>query len=438
MRLSVHLVAAAFLAVGFAAGARAQDDAAEPPPAMTALPGSTSASIVAVVNGDIISRGDVDNRRRLFALSSGLSTSPDVLARLTPQVTRQLIDEKLRLQEIERRHIVVGDQEIAKAIAEVEGRNGMQPGTLRRRLEASGVELRTLVDQLRVQLGWTRVLRQQLGAQTQVSDADVAEQARILKAETGQPEYRVGEIFVPIDNPANAADAQKFADTVIGQLREGAPFPVAAAQFSQSQTALAGGDLGWVQAQQLDPAQLRVLNAMPVGAISNPIRVPGGISIVTLKAKREIGRDVSTVVQVRQAFLQFTTPLNPQTPTEQQKQALDQAKRLAATAHDCDAVEAANKQFGSGRPSDPGAVTIDNLPPAMRAVLDKLQPGQASQPLVAQDGIAVVMVCSRDTKSAGLPSKAELQDRILGERVELASRQLLRDLQRRAIIEQRV
>ncbi|MDR3661180.1 MAG: hypothetical protein P4L86_12455, partial [Mycobacterium sp.] len=79
-----------------------------PAPAQTAVSPSTSAAappsapatdasrIVAVVYGDAITKADVDNRRRLFALSTGMSAAPDVLDRLTPQVTRQLIDERLR------------------------------------------------------------------------------------------------------------------------------------------------------------------------------------------------------------------------------------------------------------------------------------------------------------------------------------------------------
>ena len=94
-----------------------------------------SAAIVAVVNGDVISKGDVDNRRRLFALSTGMPASPEVLDRLTPQVTRQLIDERLRLQEMQRRKIVVSDKDIAKAIGEVEARNNMPAGTLRKRAD---------------------------------------------------------------------------------------------------------------------------------------------------------------------------------------------------------------------------------------------------------------------------------------------------------------
>ena len=89
-----------------------------------------------------------------------------------------------------------------------------------------------------MQIGWTRVLRQQLGTQAQITDADIAEQERLVKQEIGQPEFHVGEIFIPVEEPSQAEEARRFADTVIQQLRAGAPFPVVAAQFSQSQTAL--------------------------------------------------------------------------------------------------------------------------------------------------------------------------------------------------------
>ncbi len=399
---------------------------------------SDAMRIVAVVNGDVISRDDVNNRRRLFAVSTGQPATQDVLDRLTPQVTRQLIDERLRLQEMQRRKIVVGDKEIADAIAEVESRNGMSPGALRSKLAATGVDLRTLIDQFRVQLGWTQVLRQVLGNKAKVTDADIAEQERALKEQIGQPEFRVGEIFIPVSESGQAEDARRFSDTIIQQLRAGAPFAVVAAQFSQSQTALQGGDLGWVQPNQLDPEQVRVLNEMPVGAISNPVRVPGGFSIVTLRAKREIGSDPATIVHVRQVFIPFTSRLDSNKPTEQQKQALERAKRISTGTRSCDAMEAANKAEGSSKPTDPGEVRLEGVgSPALRQVLATLPIAKPSQPLVAEDGIAVVMVCSRDEKNMGMPSKEELSQKLLGERIELASRQLLSDLQRRAVIDQR-
>ena len=164
--------------------------------------------IVAVVNGDVITNADVGNRARLFALSTGLPLTPDVLDRLRQQITRQLIDERLRMQEVLRRKIVIQDKMIAESIHDIETRNGMQPGALRQKLAADGVSQLTLIDQIRTQLGWTQVLREQLGGKVTITDAEVADQQRLLAQQVGNPEYRVGEIFIRVADPANAADAQ--------------------------------------------------------------------------------------------------------------------------------------------------------------------------------------------------------------------------------------
>lgn len=407
--------------------------------AVVAPEAAGSEKIMAVVNGDAITSGDVTARGRLFALSTGLPVTPEVLDRLRPQVLKQLVDERLRLQEVQRRKIVVSDREIAQSIAEIEQRNGMPAGALGSALKGRGVALRTLIDQVRVQLGWTRVLREELGSKADISDAEIAEQQRIYKAQTGQPEFHVGEIFIPIDDPARSGDAQRFAETVIGELRQGAPFPVVAAQFSQAQTALQGGDLGWVRANQLDPEVARVVREMPPGAVSNPVRVPGGIDIVTLTGKRVLGQDKSTVLSVRQVFIPFTSPVNPGAPTEQQRKAVEQAGEVSKTAKSCADVEAANERLGKTRPSDPGEIKLEAVGSApLRQLMGSLPVGQVSRPLVASEGVAVVMVCSREVKADAAPAKQEVSNQLLSERIELSSRQLLRDLRRRAVMDMRV
>lgn len=393
-------------------------------------------AIVAVVNGEPVTRSDVTARARLFALSTGQPVSPELLERLRPQITRQLIDERLRAQEIQRRHIVVADADVAAAIGEIEKRNNLPSGDLRSKLEGEGVAARTLYDQIRTQIGWTRVLRELIGEKVRPTEADLDERQKTYAADTGKPEYRVGEIFVAADDPGHQQDALRFADTVIQQLRAGAPFAVVAAQFSQNQTALEGGDLGWMRLDQLDPPVADIVRQMPDGAISNPISVPGGVAIVTQHGHRELGRDTATAMSIREAFLPFTAALDPRNPTDQQKRQLAAATELSK-AHDCATVEAANKAAGSPRPSDPGPLTLEALNPQMRALLTSLAPGKASRPLVAPEGIAIIMVCSRETKAVGAPAKEALLGQMVEERVELASRQLQRDLRRKALIEQR-
>ncbi len=414
-------------------------DAAGPvrTPARAVAKGQSQDDIVVVVNGQPITQRDVDDRGRLFALSTGLPISEDVLGRLRPQITRQLIDEKLRMQEIQQRHINVPPEQIAKSIEGIESRNGMARNALRDRLAKDQVSLTTLIDQIRVQLAWSGVLREQLGERSRVSAADIRQRQDSLKRTSGEPEYEISEIFVPVDDPKNSGDALKFASTIIQQLHEGAPFAIVAAQFSQSQTALDGGTVGWVRADTLDPQVVSIVNQMPVGAISDPVRVAGGYEIVTLAGRRQVGRQMTTVLDLRQAFIGFDQPLNPQAPTPQQQAALAKAVALSKSAHDCDQIAAANKSFGEHRPSDPGAVQLDRLNPQMAHVLEPLAVNEASHPLVSGDGIDVIMVCSRSEKNLAELDTEQIADQLLSDRVEMVSRQLNRDLHRRAVIDMR-
>lgn len=423
------------LVLALAAGAAAPPARAQQPAAPPAA--AQGNRIVAVVNGEVISRADVIGRARLFALNSGLSVAPEVLDRLAPQVTRLLVDERLRMQEVQRRRLPVADAEVADAVRELEQRNNLPAGALRGQLRQIGIQPRVLYDQIRTQIGWSRLLRQQLGPNATPSDEEVQESLRSAQARLGQPEYLASEIFIPVDDPAVEAETRRFVDDVVGQLRAGTPFPVAATQFSQAQTALQGGDLGWVRKEEVDPEVGTILERMPPGAISNAIRVPGGFQIIALRQRRETGRDIATLLSIRQAFFGFAGTLDPNNPTQQQRDQVDKAQRISQSVRSCEALEQAARG-GADRVTDPGPVRLETLtPPPLRALLSGLSPGRASQPILTPEGAMVMMVCSRQQQNLAEFTAEQARQSLLRDRVELLSRQLQRDLRRRAQIEAR-
>jgi peptidyl-prolyl cis-trans isomerase SurA len=388
--------------------------------------------VAAVVNGDVITANEVASRRRLLALTAGVTG--DSAGRASDQIVRLLIDERLRTQEVARRRIPVTDADIAGAVGEIENRNGLPPGGLRENLRRAGIDPRVLYDQIRAQIGWNRMLRALLGGQANVSETEINEFIAAANARTGQPEFLVSEIYLPVSNPGQESEVRRFTDEIIARLRQGAPFPMVATQFSQSQTALLGGDLGWVQLERLDPEVAAIVRQMPEGAISNPIRVPGGFVIAVLRQKRIAGRDMATMLTLRQAFFPFEGQVSPAAPTAQQLRQVEAAQRLSETARSCDTVEAAAR--GGPRPSDPGQVRLDTInPPELRDLLAELPIGRPSQPIISPDGVLVIAVCARETRNLAELTPAQARDRLLRERVELISRQVLRDLQRRAQID---
>ncbi|MCA3366101.1 MAG: peptidylprolyl isomerase [Roseomonas sp.] len=401
-------------------------------PAQAQSAGGSVNSIVAVVNGDVVTRSEIESRRRLLALSAGVAG--DAGAQGGDQILRLLIDERLRIQELSRRRILVTDQDIAGSVANIESRNGLPPGGVVQNLRRAGIEPRVLYDQIRAQIGWARLLRGMLGDQANISDVEVNEFLAAQRARLGEPEFLVSEIFIPVENPGQEAQVRRFVTDVIQRLRQGVPFPMVAAQFSQSQTAIQGGAMDWMTADRFDPEVANILRQMPEGAISNPIRVPGGFEIVLLRDRRVSGRDMATIMTMRQVFLPFEGQVNPQAPTAQQLAQLQRAQTLSDQARGCEAMDAAAR--GSPRPADPGPVRLDNInPPELRELLGSLPIGRATQPIISVDGALIFMVCARETRNLAEANPQQARDILLRDRVELLSRQLQRDLRRRAQIE---
>jgi len=405
---------------------------ATPQPVLAQAAGGSVNSIVAVVNGDIVTRSEIESRRRLLALSAGVAG--DTSTQGGDQILRLLIDERMRIQELSRRRIPVTDQDIASSVANIESRNGLPPGGVVQNLRRAGIEPRVLYDQIRAQIGWARLLRGMLGEQANISDAEVNEFLAGQRARLGEPEFLVSEIFIPVENPGQEAQVRRFVTDVIQRLRQGVPFPMVAAQFSQSQSAVQGGAMDWMTGDRFDPAVTSILKQMPEGAISNPIRVPGGFEIVLLRDKRISGRDMATIMSMRQVFLPFEGQVNPQAPTTQQLAQLQRAQTLSDQARGCEAMDAAAR--GSPRPADPGPVRLDNItPPELRDLLSSLPIGRATQPIISVDGALIFMVCSRETRNLAEANPQQARDILLRDRIELLSRQLQRDLRRRAQIE---
>ncbi|QDH13098.1 peptidylprolyl isomerase [Formicincola oecophyllae] len=395
---------------------------------------SSDDQIIAIVNGQIITARDVDDRARLFVLSTGLPVTDQVFRRMRGQIVHQMIDERLKMQEMLQRQVLVSPREISDAIAGIEQRNGMSPNMLRNKLAEDGMSLTTLVDQLRVQIGWMQVLRMNLGPASRVTPQQIAQREKGLQKDAGKAQYFMSEVFIPVLDALHDQPERTFTETIIAELRKGAPFPLVAAQFSQDPSALEGGSLGWVEEDRLDPEVVDVIRQMPDQAISNPIRVPGGFVIATVHQRRTVGKQMATVLNLRQVFFPFTEPLNPQMPTAKQRDALQGAIHLMQTAHDCKTMETVNAQQGTVRPSNPGLQVESQLQPAIKAILGKLPLNRATRPMVSPSGIVVLMVCSREQRNLAQQSPGQVADQMMSERIEQAAQQLQRSLERRAVI----
>ena len=427
---------------------------------------SSRVGIAATVNDDVVTLVDLDSRVKLYLGGSPRKPSPEELARLQKDVLERLIDEKLQMQEAKALAIDVPDEMIAQGFAEVARQNNTTPEEFRDRLQHAGVRLDTLRDQIRAEIAWSQVVRRKLRPQINVSEQDIDSAMQQRSRNAGKPEYHLAEIFLP----AAGADADRVgreAADIYEALKKGARFSEIARARSQSPGAANGGDIGWLNADQVDEAIRPHLAGMQSGQVSPPIKTEKGYYIIFLRDQRQGGIVASAAPQAQPqatvdsepvlALKQLTIPVAATDPQTVLAAKMARAQALASEVKGCDALDKIAGEFKTQTAGGPQKMST--LPAPIADVMQGLEDGALSAPVRTTNGVSVFMICSRTVPAApvaqdsadaapaaepapGTSSEDTIREQIANEigggRLSQMQERYLRDLRATAFIERRI
>ena len=384
----------------------------------------------AVINDEVISELDLDMRLRLAILAIGQPDSAQLRKRLTPQVIRLLIDERLQSQEAARLDITVNDKQIDIAAEEIAQRNKISFGEFATMMTNRGIIPSVFRDQIRSQLTWQKLVSLRLRPSVDVSEDEVEEVVRRITASQGLKQRRVSEIFLAVDTAQEEDEVLANARRLIEQLRAGGNFPSLARQFSEAASAARGGELGWIQEGQLPEELDAVLSKMRPGMLSPPIRTLSGFHLLVLLDERQSSLgEVS--LHLKQIVFEW-----PEGASETQIQALAaRAESARGRIAGCAELDAQAAIIGAQGSSDLGTMKPGDLPPAIRDIVMALPVGQASPPLRFSSGFRILFVCER--RDSGI-DRAKIRDGLAGQRLDMLARRYMRDLRRSANIDVRI
>lgn len=388
----------------------------------------------AVVNGDVITGTDVDQRLALIVAANQGKIEDEEMKRLRLQILRNLIDETLQIQEAKAADVSVSDAEVDQSYARVASQNfGQNTTAMDAYLKRIGSSTDSLKRQIRGELSWQRLLQRNVQPFINVSDDEVNDVIARLKASKGTEEYRLGEIYMSAA-PDARQQVYENATKIVQQLRGGGSFVAYARQYSEASTAPVGGDLGWVRLAQLPTELQAAARDLSTGQLVGPIEVPGGFDILYLIDKRQVltadPRDA--VLSLKQISLPF-----PKGVSE-----ADAAKRAAAfqagikAAKGCGDVDGVAKALGAQVVTN-DQVKARDLPAQIQSSILTLSPGETLPPFGSlEDGVRILMLCGRDDPQASEgPSFEQLQAQLEDDRVNKRAQTYLRDLRRDAVIE---
>lgn len=386
----------------------------------------------AIVNGDVITQTDIDQRLAWLAVANGRPIPREEIDRLRQQVLSNLIDEALQIQAAKAEKIEIKPSDIDRTVARVASSAKQTPQQLAAYLAANGTDIKTMRRQIEGEIAWQRLQHAKIESGITVGDDEVKAVLDRMNASKGTEEYHVGEIFLSA-SPASEAQTVDNANKILEQLRNGASFAGYARQYSEASTAAVGGDLGWVRPEQLPDPLAAAIRQMTPGTISPPIPVPGGVSIIAVQDTRRIltsdPRDA--VLSLKQVTINF-----PKGTTRQQAEpVVNQFVQASRSIGGCGGAEKLAADF-HGEVVQSDDVKMRDLPVVLQNMMLPMQVGQVTQPYGGVDeGIRVLVLCGRDEVDSTQPTFDDIYNQLNEERVNVRARRYLRDLRRDAVIE---
>ncbi|MDR5873488.1 peptidylprolyl isomerase [Vreelandella gomseomensis] len=267
--------------------------------------------VVAVVNDGVIMRSELNDRMaQVERQAKSRGESLPVGEQIERQVLERMILEEIQLQMARDANITVDDTELNRQVRSIAESNDMTLDEFADAVEADGMTLASVRDNVRREMLMRQVQQRQVGSRVNISDSEVD---RLLSQQTGRsgeqaviPETRARHILIELTPTRDDEQARAMAEEARERLAQGDDFATVAREMSDDDgSALNGGDLGWVRPGQTVPAFEEAMRELSVNQVSEPVRSPFGYHVIEVLERRQ--QDVTQEAQreeIRQAIFQ--------------------------------------------------------------------------------------------------------------------------------------
>ena len=353
--------------------------------------------IVAVVEDDVITASELQERINVIKAQAGDQAALPDEATLTEQVLQRMIVERLQVKWGERRGITIDDNSLDQAMRNLAERNRLDLDQFRSALLQQGIDYIAFRDQVRTEMTIGQVIRRAVESNIQVSPSEID---ALLESQQGSldtdAEYRIAHILIQLPQdptPDNIEVAKTKIEKLHKRALEGESFTQLAIANSQAQDALEGGDLGWRNKNQLPGVFSRNLSNMNPGDISDILRSGSGFHIFRVLDMR--GNDRVMVNQVLSRHILIRT--NAVRSDEQVRRDLSSLRSRIINGEDfAELARAHSEDPGSAsKGGELGWSAPSVFAPAFREVTETIPVNEVSEPFKSQFGWHILQVMDK-------------------------------------------
>jgi peptidyl-prolyl cis-trans isomerase SurA len=357
--------------------------------------------VAAIVNEGVVLKSQLMQQTAMIIKRARESDPPMQLPPanvLREQLLERLIITEIQLQRAAMIGLQVSDQYLNESIAQIAASNNVRFEDMPALLAQEGVNYAAFREEMRDEITLEQLRRIDVGQRINVSPREIQQCIADLEGNVAvNSDYNLSHILISMSESATAAqidEAKSKADEVYAQLIDGADFSEMAIRYSDAQTALDGGALGWLKGDQLPTLYTDIVAAMEAGDVSEPFRSASSFHIVKVNDLRSaIQRSEVEQVLVRHILVTPNEIIDDETAKQQLEDALE---KLADGEDFGELAKLMSDDPGSANNggemdwSGPGTFV-----PEFEEVVDASEIGEISDPFRSRFGWHVVEVMDR-------------------------------------------
>ncbi len=400
--------------------------------------------VVAVVNDGVVLESELNTETREIEArlqAQHVALPPEAVLR--QQVLDRLVGEEIQQQHADRAGIKITDEQVNAALEDIAKRQNLTLDQLPEKLAADGIDYPQYRIELRREIA-RQILRQRDVVQRIVITPRELDQylEHQKKTASASNEYNVAHILIAVPQdakPAQLAQAQTLAHQVDDRAHNGEEFGALAVAYSQSESALEGGSLGWRKGTELPTFLADVIGRMKPGDVSDVLQTPSGFHIVKLLDRRSAGGpQIVQQVHLRHILIK-PTEIEDDATVEQKlarwREQIVSGKEQFAVLAKTYSQDTASAVSGG----DLGWTESSVFVPEFSAVVSSLKEGEISQPFRTQYGWHIVQLLGhRDFDNTNDAARQRAYEAMRDSRVEEATELWLQQIRDESYVELRL
>lgn len=250
---------------------------------LTSVSAQVVSRVAAVVNKEIISTHQLDQRLQEQLAKQQKQPSPVQMGALRQELLSRMIEESLVQQRIAALNLTVSEEEIETALMDVQKKNKLSRDDLEDAVQSQGLDFDDYRDNLRQQILRYKLIGEEVRSQIDVPERELVEYYRAhLDDYRLPPEVELSAISFPVSEKASEQERtqiRKMANEALTRLQQGEALEEVSDSYNQTYGAT-GGSMGNFVYEELTPEYVEAINEVEDGTFTAPVEMGTAIHLL--------------------------------------------------------------------------------------------------------------------------------------------------------------